>query len=110
MAGRATICSLVAGAATSLQATALTVRIAPDGNDQLYGNIGDDFLKGYGGSDLLKGGSGSDQIDAADLFYFDTNPGQDTVMGGGGDDEIEAAQDGSKDTIDCGAGFDRVLG
>ena len=82
----------------------------PDGNDQLYGNIGDDFLKGYGGSDLLKGGAGADQIDVADLFFFDSNPGADTVIGGGGDDEIEAAQDGFMDTIDCGAGFDRVLG
>jgi len=83
----------------------------PDGNDQLYGNRGRDFLSGKGGSDLLKGNGGIDEIDAHDNFNLVTNPGEDTVFGGFGDDDITRAEDGFKDTIDCGEGSqDRVLG
>jgi Ca2+-binding RTX toxin-like protein len=83
----------------------------PDGNDQLYGNLGRDFLTGEGGSDLLKGGPRRDEIDVHDNFNLVTNPGEDTVFGGFGDDDITRAEDGFKDTIDCGEGSqDRVLG
>ena len=83
----------------------------PDGNDQLNGNRGRDFLTGEGGSDLLKGGPSIDEIDVHDNFNLVTNPGEDTVFGGFGDDDITRAEDGFKDTIDCGEGFqDRVLG
>jgi Ca2+-binding RTX toxin-like protein len=83
----------------------------PDGNDQLYGNWGRDFLSGGGGSDLLKGGPSIDEIDAHDNFNLVTNPGEDTVFGGWGNDDITRAEDGFKDTVDCGEGSqDRVLG
>jgi Ca2+-binding RTX toxin-like protein len=83
----------------------------PDGNDRLYGNRGRDTLVGEGGSDLLKGGPGIDEIDVHDNFNLVTNPGEDTVFGGFGDDDITRAEDGFKDTIDCGEGsVDRVLG
>ena len=66
---------------------------------------------GRGGSDLLNGGAGHDEIAAHEAnFPSVTNPGEDTVLGGFGDDDITRAEDGFKDTIDCGDGFDRVLG
>jgi Ca2+-binding RTX toxin-like protein len=83
----------------------------PDGNDQIYGGKGRDFLTGKGGSDLLKGNGGRDEIDVHDHFNLVTNPGEDTVFGGFGDDDVTRAEDGFKDTIDCGQGSeDRVLG
>jgi hypothetical protein len=64
-----------------------------------------------GGSDLLKGGPSIDEIDAHDNFNLVTNPGEDTVFGGWGNDDITRAEDGFKDTVDCGEGsLDRVLG
>jgi Ca2+-binding RTX toxin-like protein len=66
-------------------------------------------LTGKGGSDLLKGGGGRDELDAHDNFNLVTNPSEDTVIGGF-DDDISRAEDGFRDTINCGAGFDRIVG
>jgi Ca2+-binding RTX toxin-like protein len=76
-----------------------------DGDDKLYGNEGEDLLAGAGGSDLLRGGRRADRIDARDSFT--NNPGEDTVFGDGGRDFI-FAEDGFKDTIDCGDNVDSV--
>ena len=56
-------------------------------------------MNGDAGTDKLRGGNGNDAI----------TPGadQDIVSAQGGDDEIRA-RDGDKDTIDCGAGRDKV--
>lgn len=76
-----------------------------DGEDRLFGGGGSDGMVGYGGGDLLSGGVGRDYLYAVELS---NGPGEDTVRGGRGDDFIDAI-DGTKDTIDCGAGTkDRV--
>jgi Ca2+-binding RTX toxin-like protein len=61
------------------------------GNDTLTGGAGDDMIKGGAGNDIVTGGSGADKL-----------------YGGDGSDTIYAA-DGERDTVDCGAGKDRVV-
>ena len=61
------------------------------GNDALTGGAGDDVIKGGTGNDIITGGSGADKL-----------------YGGDGSDTIYAG-DGERDTIDCGAGKDRVV-
>jgi hypothetical protein len=87
------------------------------GNDCLFGRANDDRISGGTGADLLDGSSGSDRLngDAGDdkirggRGNDDITPGagKDTVAAQGGDDVI-SARDGTKDTIDCGAGRDKV--
>jgi Ca2+-binding RTX toxin-like protein len=87
------------------------------GDDCLFGRPNDDRLAGGTGADLLDGGSGGDRIhgDAGKdkirggRGNDDITPGtgQDTVAAQGGDDEI-FARDQTRDTIDCGAGRDKV--
>jgi Ca2+-binding RTX toxin-like protein len=76
-----------------------------DGDDEVFGNDGNDAMNGFGGSDLLRGGGNADSIDATEASE---NPGKDTVWGDGGRDFI-LANDGVKDTIDCGEDEDTVL-
>jgi Ca2+-binding RTX toxin-like protein len=78
---------------------------ATDGDDKLYANNGEDTLQGYGGSDLLRGGGRADFIDALELS---ANEGEDTVRGDGGRDLV-SAEDGVKDTIDCGDNVDTAF-
>jgi hypothetical protein len=61
------------------------------GNDTLLGGAGDDKIEGGAGNDIITGGSGVDRL-----------------YGGDGSDTVYAA-DGERDTIDCGAGKDRVV-
>jgi hypothetical protein len=75
-----------------------------DGDDELFGNIGEDDMTGFGGSDLFWGGARADSIDARE---FSSNPGEDTVMTEGGQDFVSAV-DGVKDTINCGDNVDTV--
>ena len=87
------------------------------GDDCLFGFTGDDLLTGGTGKDLLVGASGDDRIkaDAGDDKINAGNgndditpgPGNDIANGQGGDDTI-SARDGARDTIDCGAGRDKV--
>jgi Ca2+-binding RTX toxin-like protein len=69
------------------------------GADLLYGASGDDRLNGNAGRDTLRGGNGNDTITPG--------AGKDVVAAQGGDDTI-AARDGTRDSIDCGAGRDKV--
>jgi hypothetical protein len=87
------------------------------GDDCLFGFTGDDLLTGGTGKDLLVGASGDDRIkaDAGDDKINAGNgndditpgPGKDIANGQGGDDTI-SARDQTRDTIDCGAGRDKV--
>ena len=87
------------------------------GDDCLFGRANDDRLTGGTGDDLLDGGSGGDRINGdagkdkirAGRGNDDITPGagQDTVAAQGGNDEI-FARDSTRDTIDCGAGVDKV--
>ncbi|MCW2972135.1 MAG: Ig-like domain repeat protein [Thermoleophilia bacterium] len=69
------------------------------GNDKIAGGPGNDKLDGGAGNDVVDGGAGKDAIVGG--------PGLDKLVGGTGNDVI-AARDGSKDTIACGAGVDKV--
>ncbi len=87
------------------------------GDDCLFGFTGDDLLTGGTGKDLLVGAGGDDRIraDAGDDKINagngndDITPGagKDIANGQGGDDTI-SARDSERDTIDCGAGRDKV--
>lgn len=79
------------------------------GNDKLSGGDGGDQLFGGAGADALDGGAGADRLDGGDgPDKLDGGSGADTLVAGPGDDSLEA-EDGSADTLDCGAGYDRVL-
>jgi Ca2+-binding RTX toxin-like protein len=69
------------------------------GNDSLDGGAGNDTLKGRAGDDTLRGGPGNDKLNGG--------PGKDTLDGGGGNDTINS-KDGVAETVNCGAGRDKV--
>ncbi len=76
----------------AFDATLATYINAGQGNDTVTGGQANDFLEGGTGNDTLNGGLGNDGI-----------------LGGGGDDtaRLNISTDGA-DTIDLGAGSDRV--
>jgi len=96
-----------------------------EGDDLLDGRGGDDLLAGTEGSrsrgrpdrDLLRGGSGRDSLfgDAGPDRLFG-GPGGDRLIGGSGADLFHGgpgadrldAADGRAETVDCGAGRDRL--
>jgi Subtilase family/RTX calcium-binding nonapeptide repeat (4 copies)/Domain of unknown function DUF11 len=74
--------------------------------DVLNGFGGNDILNGLGGNDVLRGGNGNDTLNGGsgnDILIGEA--GLDRLFGGTGNDTIRA-QDGRRDTIDCGAGRD----
>jgi hypothetical protein len=77
-------------------------------SDYLAGGAGDDKIYGRGGNDTLLGGAGDDYLDGGDGNDIITGgPGSDRILGGPGSDTIHA-DDGERDTIDCGPGSDRA--
>jgi NitT/TauT family transport system substrate-binding protein len=70
-----------------------------DKADAFNGGAGNDTILGFEGNDTLTGGPGNDVIDGG--------LGGDRISGGPGNDVISAI-DRQRDTIDCGAGKDRV--
>ena len=109
--------------------------LAKGGNDTLLGGPGrDNVLGGYeyiafpsGGEKHLLGGPGNDRVNGGSGFdnivgeagndYLIGDPSRelskDKVVGGEGNDVIDVlsypADPAAKDTVVCGAGFDRVL-
>jgi RTX calcium-binding nonapeptide repeat (4 copies)/FG-GAP repeat len=76
------------------------------GDDRLSGGTGADLLAGSGGADRLNGDAGDDKIDGGNGNDSITpGAGKDRVSANGGNDTI-SARDGTRDTIDCGAGRD----
>jgi Ca2+-binding RTX toxin-like protein len=70
-----------------------------DGNDTIRGNIGNDAILGRTGNDRLYGDAGNDRIT--------TGLGADSADGGEGNDVLFAmANDGLKDTLLGGTGYD----
>lgn len=65
----------------------------------LFGGAGVDVIVGRGGDDDLRGGPGRDRI---------RDRGGDDVIYGGRDADRIASDDGGRDDINCGGGFDRV--
>src|SRR5207244_5183477 len=66
-----------------------------NGNDLIYGGVGDDVLDGAGGNDSIYGESGNDVLTGG--------AGNDQLFGGDGGDTFNVF-DGYADTIDGGAG------
>ena len=93
---------------------------AGDGLDYVEGGKGDDKISGGDGDDRfliggLFGGKGNDMVtggDGNDDLYGDK--GEDVLVGGAGDDQLVGAganpgDDGSKDRLTCGPGFDTAI-
>ncbi|MFL5896145.1 MAG: hypothetical protein ACJ76Z_13675, partial [Thermoleophilaceae bacterium] len=79
-----------------------------DGNDVMNGLRGADCIAGGAGNDRLSGGDGNDVIDGGPGNDRITGgAGRDRITGGTGNDSIDLV-DGSADTVNCGAGRDRV--
>jgi Ca2+-binding RTX toxin-like protein len=77
--------------------------------EYLAGGGFDDVIRGMGGNDTIPGGAGDDRLDGGDGNDVITGgSGADRLFGGPGSDTIYAA-DGERDTVDCGAGRDRVV-
>ena len=74
-----------------------------DGSDYIRGGEGDDGLYGDSGNDRIHGESGNDEIFANDRV----NGEQDVIYGESGNDKI-SAQDGERDIIWCGPGYDKA--
>lgn len=95
-----------------------------DGDDTLYGGIGNDSMVGGSYDDILVGGTGNDRLwgdwdGRAGAFenlpgfgfsddYTDLYAGQDSILGGDGLDTIEGGF--GDDTIDGGSGADLIYG
>jgi hypothetical protein len=107
------------GTSSAISAATDTVHLTPhrkgrrivgtSRSDYLGGSGGDDVMLGRRGNDTLAGGAGNDRIDGGegnDVVIGGT--GNDVLQGGIGSDTIMAA-DGSRDTVDCGVGNDRVV-
>lgn len=78
------------------------------GADVLWGRRGTDVLLGGPGSDRLRGGRGTDRLaGGTGDDFLDGGRYHDRLDGGSGDDAF-SARDGFRDTIRCGAGYDRV--
>jgi Ca2+-binding RTX toxin-like protein len=87
------------------------------GNDRLYGSGGKDSLDGASGADRLSGGAGNDTLKGgsgrdrlaggAGNDKLNGGTGANTYSGGAGDDTIDSVN-GTKETVNCGRGRDRV--
>ncbi len=91
-----------------------------DGIDYAEGGKGDDKISGGDGDDVaitggIFGGKGDDMVtggDGNDDLYGDD--GKDVLVGGGGNDQLVGSgavpgDDGSKDRMTCGPGFDTAI-
>lgn len=67
------------------------------GNDTLYGGDGNDSIRGSGANDVLWGGAGDDTLRSGG--------GHNSLFGQAGDDQL-FADNGQKDFLDGGSGFD----
>jgi hypothetical protein len=76
------------------------VAAANAGDDCVFGGEGNDHLEGGFGRDLLDGGSGDDLIGGGQEVSV--------IRAGTGNDRISSSN-GVADSVDCGAGTDRVV-
>jgi Ca2+-binding RTX toxin-like protein len=119
-------CTAPGTQAYTIATSGADVLVGTSGRDTLSGRAGDDCLFGRSGDDRLTGGSGADILAGAggdDRLYGDAGDdkltggnGNDTFVPGAGRDKVNSnggndtisARDGTRDTIDCGAGKDKV--
>ena len=79
--------------------------VATEGDDSLYGTLGDDTLDGLGGNDEVVGFAGNDTLYGGDEDdYVEGGAGFDLLYGGAGIDDVEDWNDAS--LLDAGAGDD----
>lgn len=87
-------------------------------NDTMHGDLGDDAMRGDDGFDTMYGGYGEDRMyGGADNDVLEGNNNADTIVGGPGADVIDGglgpdtvvANDGKRDSISCGVGFDTAV-
>lgn len=81
------------------------------GNDTIDAREGNDNASGQAGTDSVQGGDGDDNIESTSLLTPDggdahADEGNDTLLGGAGDDVLRAGR--GKDSADGGDGNDRV--
>jgi Ca2+-binding RTX toxin-like protein len=87
--------------------TAVNTLTGMDGNDVLWGDLGDDAVDGSNGNDLLQGGGGNDRIaDLAGTNLLDGGAGADTITGGTARSMIIGGA--GDDTITTGGGADVI--
>lgn len=100
-----------------------------DGDDTLIGAAGNDYLDGGMGNDRYDGGYGADTIWENNLNPGDLVNNKDVISGGEGDDYIQSGSDADRiaggpgndyiysngfnrdfsfDSVNCGAGTDRI--
>jgi len=84
------------------------VAIGDSGNNRLVTDLGDDTLEGGAGDDYLYAGSGNNSLSGGDgQDFIRDGQGNETILGGSGNDTIEA-WDGGSDSINAGAGDDKI--
>ncbi len=79
------------------------------GADDMFGLAGDDTMQGNPGQDYMSGGVDDDRVfggQGADEIYG--LAGNDRLSGETENDQLFAANDGQRDSISCGSGFDRA--
>jgi Ca2+-binding RTX toxin-like protein len=76
-----------------------------DGADSLDAGAGNDKVSGGFGNDTITGGPGQDDLSGDRTAACEYGPVYGTCTIGTGNDTIQA-QDGEKDTVDCGPGSD----
>ncbi len=80
---------------------------AGDGNDLVFGDLGDDAIDGGAGRDLLQGGDGADTLtDAASNNLLHGGAGNDVLTGGIGNELL--AGGAGNDTLTTGIGADII--
>jgi Ca2+-binding RTX toxin-like protein len=81
-----------------------------DGIDRLFGEVGNDSLYGEGGADIIDAGDGDDMLDGGADDTSGATPIGDTLLGGGGNDIYRTRnRDSEFDSIDAGAGEDKLV-
>ena len=79
------------------------------GNDRIKGDAGNDVLYGQSGHDTIFGGAGNDKMyGGTGNDYIAGEAGADSMYGGSGNDLLFAKNDGSRDLVDGGIGFDQA--
>ena len=88
------------GAENDNSTPTVSIVVATDSNDSLYGDDEDDDISGLEGNDIVKGGNGNDSLYG--------NNGSDWIYGQDGDDTIDGGDD--DDTLYGNEGSDIIYG
>ena len=92
--------SLSAPGANEDQVTGVENLRGGDGNDLLFGDAGPNTIDGGAGNDIVNGQAGNDILSGG--------IGSDVVLGGTGNDTLDPGDAQQLNSVDCGAGIDKV--